>query len=32
MFALTDNNKEVLELNKKFLNEIKKQIKAINSG
>ena len=32
IFALTENNKEVLELNKKFWNEIKKQIKAINSG
>ena len=32
VFALTENNKEVLELYKKFWFEIKKQIKATNSG
>ena len=32
IFALTDNNKEVLELYKKLWSEIKKQIKAINCG
>ena len=29
---MTENNKEVLELYKKLWSEIKKQIKAINSG
>ena len=32
IFALTENNKEVLELYKKLWSEIKKQIKTINSG
>ena len=32
IFVLTENNKEVLELNKKLWNEIKKQMKTINSG
>ena len=32
IFALTENNKEVLELYKTFWSEIKKQIKATNSG
>ena len=32
VFALTENNKEVLELYKKPWSTIKKQIKAINSG
>ena len=30
IFALTENNNEVLELYKKLWSEIKKQIKAIN--
>ena len=32
VFALTENNKDVLELYKKLWSKIKKQIKAINSG
>ena len=32
IFALTENNKEVLEPYKKLWSKIKKQIKAINSG
>ena len=32
IFALTEDNKEVLELYKKLWGEIKKQIKAINKG
>ena len=32
IFALTENNKEVLETYKKLWSEIKKQIKAIDSG
>ena len=32
IFALTETNKEVLELYKKLWSEIKKQIKAIDSG
>ena len=32
IFALTENNKEVLELYKKLWNEIKYHIKTINSG
>ena len=32
IFALTENNNEVLELYKKLWSEIKKQIKAINRG
>ena len=32
ILALTENNKEVLELYKKLWSEIKKQIKTINSG
>ena len=31
-FALTENNKEVLELSKKLWSKIKTQIKTINSG
>ena len=31
IFALTEDDKEVLELNKKLWSEIKKQIKAINN-
>ena len=32
VFALTEKNKEVLELYKKLWSKIKKQIKTINSG
>ena len=32
IFALTKNNREVLELYKNFWSEIKKDIKVINSG
>ena len=32
IFALTENNTEVLELHKRLWSEIKKQIKAINRG
>ena len=32
IFALTENNKEVLELYKKLWSETKKQVKTINSG
>ena len=32
IFALTENNKEVLELYKKLWSEIKNQIKSINSS
>ena len=32
VFALTENNKEVLELYKELWSKIKKQIKTINSG
>ena len=32
IFALTENNKKVFELYRKLWSEIKKQIKAVNSG
>ena len=32
IFALAENNKDVLELYKKLWSKIKKQIKTINSG